>query len=502
MNQTPVTTKMTIVEQAIETTYRRFGKTLPSIGGLTLTHLGAAALALLAPVIAGSAADNATAATTAPKPGLQLVKPAWLTDLSIGIKESYDDNVFLGGATSQNQSWPATVRVPDGSVATLKGQSSFITAVSPKVGLNLAPLLGDQKVVQSLSFAYNPDFVTYHQASSESYNIHRLIAGVKIKADAFSASFDNTLSAIDGSKYGVVYPGSLNSAYATGVLRERRDQVQNRTGATLQYDLDKWFIRPTASLINYDLQTAQLAGVTGYQNYADRHDVNGGGDIGYKIAPKIAATLGYRYGNQYQQAYSTNIDAAQFSSSSDYQRVLVGLEGKPLEWLDVKIQGGPDFRAYGDHAPVTDRDLTTYYGEASLAATLSPKDTVVFKYKQYQWVSSTGKVPYFDSLFDLSYKRKLAEGLVFDVGGKFIQSDYTSGLTKLKANNGTTNLRNDGLYVITTGLTYSFNQYASVNVSYTANLARNLQATLPSLTDSSSREYNDNIVSVGATLKF
>ena len=498
MNQTPVTTKMTIVEQAIETTYRRFGKTLPSIGGLTLTHLGAAALALLAPVIAGSAADNATAATTAPKPGLQLVKPAWLTDLSIGIKESYDDNVFLGGATSQNQSWPATVRVPDGSVATLKGQSSFITAVSPKVGLNLAPLLGDQKVVQSLSFAYNPDFVTYHQASSESYNIHRLIGGVKIKADAFSATVDNTLSLIDGGKFGAFYPGALSSAQATPVVRERRDQDQDRAAITLKYDQEKWFLRPVATLINYDLKTEQI-NTTGYQNFVDRHDINGGADFGYKITPKVAATIGYRYGNQYQQALL--FDAHRISASSDYQRVLLGVEGKPLDWLELKVQGGPDFRSYKTNAPVNDRNMITYYGEASMTATITPSDTVSFKYKQYQWVSSTGRSPYFDSLFDLSYRRKLVDGLFVDIGGKLLESDYTSGLTNLKSLGGTTKLQDDALYSISAGLTYAFSPNASVNVAYTANLARNFQS-LPATTDASGREYDDNQVSVGATFKF
>src|ERR1035437_1165218 len=33
-----------------------------------------------------------------------------------------------------------------------------------------------------------------------------------------------------------------------------------------------------------------------------------------------------------------------YSSPNDYQRVLFGLEGSPWRWLDVKFQGGPDFR--------------------------------------------------------------------------------------------------------------------------------------------------------------
>ena len=488
------------MKQAIAKAYQnhRQGKTSPSNGRLTLTRVSTVAIALIGPVMTGAAADNATATAPAPQPTPALTKPAWLTDLSLGIKETYDDNIFAAGADSRNHGWIPATNVPPGSVVALKGESSFVTTVSPKLGVNFAPLLGDQKTVQSLSLAYNPDFVTYHQASSESYNIHRLIGGVKIKADAFSATVDNTLSLIDGGKFGAFYPGALSSAQATPVVRERRDQDQDRAAITLKYDQEKWFLRPVATLINYDLKTEQI-NTTGYQNFVDRHDINGGADFGYKITPKVAATIGYRYGNQYQQALL--FDAHRISASSDYQRVLLGVEGKPLDWLELKVQGGPDFRSYKTNAPVNDRNMITYYGEASITATVTPSDTVSFKYKQYQWVSSTGRSPYFDSLFDLSYRRKLVDGLFVDIGGKLLESDYTSGLTNLKSLGGTTKLQDDALYSISAGLTYAFSPNASVNVAYTANLARNFQS-LPATTDASGREYDDNQVSVGATFKF
>ena len=490
------------MKQAIAKAYQNHsqGKTSPSNGRLTLTRVSTVAIALIGSAMTGAAADNATATAPAPQPTPALTKPAWLTDLSLGIKETYDDNIFAAGADSHNIGWKPATNVPPGSVAALKGESSFVTTVSPKLGVNFAPLLGDQKTVQSLSLAYSPDFVTYHQASSESYNIHRLIGGVKIKADAFSATVDNTLSLIDGGKFGAFYPGALSSAQATPAVRERRDQDQDRAAITLKYDQEKWFLRPVATLINYDLKT-EMINTKGYQNFVDRHDINGGADFGYKITPKVAATVGYRYGNQYQQALPFSFDKNQLSGSSDYQRVLFGVEGKPLDWLELKAQGGPDFRSYGDHAPMENKDMTTYYGEASMTATITPSDTVSFKYKQYQWVSSTGKSPYFDSLFDLSYRRKLVDGLFVDIGGKLLESDYTSGLTDLKSSNGTTKLQEDALYSISAGLTYALSPNASFNVAYTANLARNFQS-LPSTVDASGREYDDNQVSVGATFKF
>jgi hypothetical protein len=55
---------------------------------------------------------------TAPAPVLPQ-KPAWLTDLSIGVKEGYDDNVYLSGVV------PANKPVPDGGVLALKDHSSL-----------------------------------------------------------------------------------------------------------------------------------------------------------------------------------------------------------------------------------------------------------------------------------------------------------------------------------------------------------------------------------------
>ena len=74
----------------------------------------------------------------------------------------------------------------------------------------------------------------------------------------------------------------------------------------------------------------------------------------------MAATLGWRYGSQGQEKYSFEA----FNSSSDYQRVLLGVEGRPFKWLNMQILGGPDFRSYEKIAPVSDRHTVTYYGEA------------------------------------------------------------------------------------------------------------------------------------------
>jgi opacity protein-like surface antigen len=293
------------------------------------------------------------------------------------------------------------------------------------------------------------------------------------------------------------------SAYATSAVRERRDQWQDRAKITLQYDRDKWFVRPSATLLYYELKTNlrnAVAPFVGYDNYADRYDVNGGVDFGYKVTKPLAVTLAYRYGHQYQQQFA--FDAAKLSSPSDYQRVLLGIEGRPWKWLTVALQAGPDFRRYepdsASHVtPVNDHNPIKYYAEASITIEPTPSDSIAIKYKQYQWVAGTGRVPYFESTYDLAYRRKLTKELALDLGLKVGDSDYTSAGTAA----GTSRLRNDYLYTASAGATYAFTPYLSANVGYSYIVGKNAQDGLTQAVNWQ-REFREQIVAVGATLKF
>lgn len=454
--------------------------------------------AVFAFALDASAADQTLATHPAnAKSSNFFTKPNWLTDLSLGVKESYDDNLLF---------------VADKQPG-LNAKSSWITTVSPKVGFNFAPLIGDQKVLQTLTLVYSPDFALYHDDSQESFNAHRIANSVKVHAGDFSFSGDNAFLFNDGSSQGPIYSASQTvaadendknrSAYATAVARERRKQIQDRTALVFQYDIGKFFIRPTASLLYYDLMTDWHHAVgpqyVGYQNYADRADVNGGADLGYKITPDVAVTLGYRYGHQYQQAYTPAIDAS-FHSSSDYQRILLGVEGTPLKWLNVKVLGGPDFRTYNDTAPLNDLNYNTYYGEALLTATVSKDQTVSFTYKQWQWVSSTGKLPYFDSTYILNYHLNATKHWGFDLTGKYLESDYTSGSKTILS--GTSYLRDDIQYTVGGGVTYSFNKHLSANVAYAYDLGRNNEDAAAVASTAAYRQFDHQLVSLGVQYKF
>jgi hypothetical protein len=418
---------------------------------------------------------------------LSFQKPAWLTELSVGVRQSYDNNVFLSGASSPYL--PRLYTLPVDSAPALKGVGSWVTTVSPRISVNVAPLLATESL-QVLSLGYAPDFANYYEAPSEDYNAHRFPAAIKAQAGAFALALENNVAYVDGNTVAPTYPGGFYSAIGIAAPRQRREQIQDRLNVTLRYDGDWWFIRPAASLLYYDMKT-ELMNVLGYQNYCDRYDVNGGADLGWKIAPKMAATLGYRYGYQGQQQFSFS----PYSSPSDYQRLLVGFEGTPWNWLEVRIVGGPDFRVYeGDTlahiTPVSDKTPVKYYGDAMLAAKLSPKDTLIFKAKQFQWLSSLGKVPYYDSIYDLSYHRVLTTHLGAELGFRAWDADYNSG-------NLPACRRNDWQYTCLAGLTYTFSTHFSANLAYSLDLGRNAQADV---INPQGREYNQNLVSLGVML--
>jgi hypothetical protein len=430
-------------------------------------------------------------------------KPAWLTDFSVAAKESYDDNI-LGVADKD----PG-----------MSKQDSWITTISPRLGVNFAPLLGKQNILKTVSFNYTPDFNFFHNAPSESNNAHRIGNTVRGKAGDFSFALDNAFLFVDGSSVAPTYAfdqtgpaadqaDKFRSNYAHGMARERREQIQDRAAITLQYDIRSFFFRPVASLLYYDMMTdlhnSSKAPYKGYQNYPDRADVNGGFDLGYKLTSDIAVTAGYRHGYQYQGSFAPTIDSAtvngrQMESSSDYDRFLVGIEGKPWKWLTIRLQGGPDWRNYNSGAPVNDYHPMKYYGEASLAATLTPRQTLAFAYKQWQWVSSSGKVPVWESSYTLNYHWNATDKLGLDLGGKIQNADYTSGNA---ITGSATSLRNDILYTISTGVSYAFTKHFSASLAYSYDFGRNLQDDLPANLYASYRQFDHQLVSISGQYKF
>lgn len=434
---------------------------------------------------------------TTNSPAGLLQKPDWLTEVSLAVKESYDDNVFM------------LANVQPG----MPLESSWITTISPKVGFDFAPLLGQPSPIEKLSLVYAPDFGIYPNLSSETYGAQRITNAIAGKFGAASFTVDNGLAFIDGSDQGPTFrlPSGKKEDYnvfAVTAARERRLQVQDGARVVLQYDAEKFFVRPTASLLFYDLMTAWHnngsgtgPATPGYINYVDRTDVNGGLDAGYKITPNLVATLGYRYGHQYQQSFPYNINTLQVNgqqaqSSSDYQRVLIGLEGRACEWLTLKLSGGPDFRAYNIAAPVDDRYPINYYDEAVVTAAIASNQSLSFGCKHWQWVSSIGRLPYAETCYMMAYHWNPLPKLGLDLSTKYADQDYTCGSAVLTKG---ASLRNDAMFTMAGGIGYALNPNLSASLTYSYDLGRNLQ---DSVATSEYRDFDHQVVSLGVKFGF
>ena len=469
---------------------------------LVYCSVGVSRRVLLAGVLALTTVSALAAETNAP--GLLPPKPKWLTEASLTVRESYDNNVFLAGASGRYL--PPVYTIPADGVAALKNQYSWITTVSPKIGLELAPLLGNNGVLRSLTLGYAADFVTFHDAPSENYDVHRLAAGVRLASDDLTFQADNLCTYMDGGRIAASYPGvGLYSAFVSDqATRDRRAQALDRASASLQYDQPAWFVRGVGALVNCNYLTHQYPSAiySGYMNYVDRYDVNVGGDFGYKLATNLAITASCRIGRQHQDLLPVGIDPYQQSSSCEYQRFLLGVEGLPCDWLTVRIQAGPDFRDYAASAPVRHDKPVTFYEESSLEVRVTPDNILSFTSWQCRWVASSGKIPYDGRSFALNYLRKVTDALSLKAGVRAIRYayhcalSYSAGLSTPAT--APANGRDDWDLIESVGATYAVTSRFSIDLNYAASFGRNADGT--ALADT--RNFNDQIVSLGATLRF
>jgi len=424
-------------------------------------------------------------------------KPAWLSDLSLTVKETYDDNVF--GVSGLG----------------LPVRTSWINATSANLGLNLVPLLGDQKEVSTLSLAYNPERFNFASVSSQDYTAHRVNGTLKAKSGHVTVSLVDSFLYNDGNKVAPTYAlnqisgaaGNQDDKYrnnfAHQLARERLEQSQDRYTASVQVDEGGVFVRPISQLTYYNLDTylfnTSVAPYKGYQDYVNRYDVNGGVDLGYYVVPGLAVTLGYRDGHQEQQQFALAINSDQHFSTSNYQRALLGLEGKLAPWLTVKLAAGPDFRDYNPDAPISDLHTTRYYGEGTATATLPYGQSLTLGYKQWLFVSSTGLVPYIDSSYTAAYHWNATKQLGFDLGVKYLESNYRLGNdTAGSAPSDRDDIEEDG----SAGVSYAFTKQFVLNVAYSYDKAYNGFGALPATLFPAYRDFTHNLVTLGAQFKF
>jgi hypothetical protein len=424
-------------------------------------------------------------------------KPAWLTDVSLGIKESYDDNVLRVSGNG------------------LPVEASWVDVVSLKLGVDLSSFIAaDPGTIQTFSLVYQPDKATYSGASGEDFTAHRVNTILKGKSGNLTFSLDEAFLYNDGSKLAPTYAlnqlsGALanqNDKYRNSLAhappRERRNQYQDRYTVFLQYDTEHLFFRPVTTLNLIDMQTylfnTSLAPYKGYQDWIGRFDVNSGADLGFKVSRTWAFTLGYRYGDQHQERYALAINSDQHYSTNHYQRLLFGFEGK-LDWLTVNFAAGPDFRDFNPNTPINDLHTTRFYGEAAGTIRLLGGQSLTLRYKDNIFVSSTGLVPYEEYTYSLTYHWDASKRLGFDLGGKLFEHNYTLGNDLAGS---APSLREDLDYEGLLGLTYAITPHLVASATYNYDDGRNNLSGLAATYAPSYRHFEEGVFTAGLQYHF
>jgi hypothetical protein len=414
-------------------------------------RLHAKSAGILAAITIASIGSNCTAAES-----------PWSFSSSLSVKETHDDNVFLQDKSD------------------LAGKSSMVSSFMPSLSL------GFQKTpVFKATLSYAPEFSYYHSASSEDNIAHRGAFNFGGKSDNTTWEVNNAIIGIDGDDEGVTFltaQGGDIPAIGGVPLRDRRDATIYRNSAKVTQTLGSWFVRPVITSYVHDFKTRQSS-TKGYENYIDRSDINGGLDIGNEVLTKTWLVLGYRYGNQHQ---GERLGVAS-PYSSHYQRILVGVEGTPTDWLKLNMQAGPDIRSFDEAGiPATfDKDELLWYVDASATLTLGKRDAVTVLVTRYEQPAFASHSMYEDIVYSANWKHQVTDKLAATLGMKCYGGEWQTPV-----------MRDDWIYTPSAGVAYTFNKHLVVDLAYSHDEAKSM------VPETSGREFTRNLISLGAKYTF
>ncbi len=427
-----------------------------------------------------------------------LAGPAFAADTNLTwkadgtLKEGYDNNVYITDIAPLPANVTAAAAAGLHAVSPMK--SSFVTTVLPRLSLNYQP--GE---AFNVTAAYAPEIALYTSAEDEDYAAHRVTLNFNGKIGDATWEWLNGETFVEGSTVGPTFARPDDCPAIGGIpLRDRREQFVDRNNFHLTLPFGKWFIRPVASAYYHDFLTDQRLNVNPaytYENYLDRQDVNGGVDVGYDVGRKTYLVLGYRYGRQ-DQFVGPNAANTAFTDSpydSQYHRILLGIEGTPVPWLKLAALGGPEIRVWADGTPAGfDRNRQLYWVDAS--ATLMPdkNDTMTLLFKRFEQPAFSSQSVYEDITYGATWKHEFDDHWAASAGFQLYIGDWQAPVN-----------RDDWIYTPSAGLTYTYNQHLSAELSWSYDLVDNkVPTTAAGATYADGREFSRNLVSLAVKYTF
>jgi len=436
---------------------------------LTLAITGLILAACGAPGADLNATPPSTASSVSPPGIASAVDPAsaWSPTASFSLKESYDDNIFLQ------------------DIGPNANRGSFITTAIPSIGVGYKP-----SPEFGASISYTPEFNYFASDTGEDFILHRTCLKLGGAVDNTAWDVTENFIAIQGSDLGPTYTQLGGSPAAGGpAVRDRRDALIERGLLRVTQTFGQWFVRPVLEGYLHDFET-QHKMTAGYQNFVNRTDLNGGVDLGWTGIENTSLYAGYRYGVQTEDQLFPNINTADAAYySSHYNRFLLGVEGKPWDWLKLNASAGPEIRQY-DSSVVSagfDRNQIYCYIDGTATITVSKYDTVTLLAKSFEQPGFSGRSAYLDTTLDLAWRHKLTDKLTIGAGVHGYNTDFIKpSLT-----------RNDWILTGSAVASYAFTKQLSTELSYLYDSAMNEEsAYYPA------REYSRQCVSLGVKYSF
>ncbi|MBI5395215.1 MAG: outer membrane beta-barrel protein [Verrucomicrobia bacterium] len=400
----------------------------------------------------------------------------------LGVKETYDDNVYLQDHKPDLTKFPNAVRA---------NQKSFVTTISPKISADYKPC-----DAFNISASYAPDIVFYHAEPSENYVAHRGLVIIGGRFEDTSYEITTAPTFVDGNRESTSFGTPGNPPAIGGIpLRERHEQAMLRENFKLTHTAGSWFFRPVAAFYTHDFQTEQhvTSVYKGYLNYIDREDVNGGMDVGYEVYRKTHLVIGYRYGRQEQYNLLGGSLGVDSPYDSIYHRALLGVEGTPAPWIKLAILAGPDIRDWDRGTPVKfNEDEIIYWVDANITFMPTKKDIILLSHKRFEQPAFTSQSLYEDITYDLAYKHKFTDKLTAGAGIRLYIGSWQHPV-----------YREDWIYTPSVSVTYALNKHFTAEFSYSHDDAEShVQNRRITGGFGNGREFTRNLISLGAKYTF
>jgi hypothetical protein len=329
---------------------------------------------------------------------------------------------------------------------------------------------------------YAGEMVCFDRWSAENFSTHRLGLNGQFTAGAWKFTGEGSSLFVAGHSETLLSVPSVNANSIT-LWRERRRQWQHRLKLQAQADLGAFVVRGTGTLLAYDYQTQAVAGKFAFAN---RSDVQGALDLGWKQNANSLWLLGVRAGHQDQAVIP--LPNYQFDYTNNYERLACGWEGRPFANTTVTFAAGPDFRHYsGAIDPrvfLGGRERTSLWFEGGFVSKLSPALTLTGKAGRMDWLSSTGKSAYIDTSAETAAAWTLTPAWTVRLSAKVHRCDYFPAW------------RDDWESLLGAGATMKISRNALLTLDLLRHHAWN------NLTDVSEREVQRLVLSLGATIKF